>query len=482
MKTLLQLSRMLLLFASFGMGSPAHAAELPASVAQALARAEIPVDSVALWTQAVDAPRPALAFNAAQAMNPASVMKLVTAFAALERFGPGHTWETAFATTGRLEAGRLEGNLHIIGGADPLMTDARLWKLLRRVRMLGIEHIDGDIVLDGSILTLPLHDPFAFDERGLRPYNSGPDGLLVHFNTLQLFLLPGTAPGTPVRAASNPPLHGLEIDNRIVTASGPCGTWHRDLDARMESTPEGPRLALFGTLPARCGERQWGVSPLDPDRFRAAAVSGLWEEVGGALSGLVRSGTTPAEAIVLFSDESPSLADVVREMNKWSSNVIARQLLAMLGTADLATPDVVAEGRVVAFAQLARAGIDTSGLVIENGSGLSRIERIRADALGSLLITAWRRAFMPEFIAALPLAGVDGTARKRLNGSPAHGQAHVKTGTIDEVRAMAGYVLDRHGQRHAVVMFVNHPRAFASQPAQDALLEWVWQGRARAAE
>src|SRR5690606_3638892 len=123
---------------------------------------------------------------------------------------------------------------------------------------------------------------------------------------------------------------------------------------------------------------------------------GLWEEVGGALSGLVRSGTTPAEAIVLFSDESPSLADVVREMNKWSSNVIARQLLAMLGTADLATPDVVAEGRVVAFAQLARAGIDTSGLVIENGSGLSRIERIRADALGSLLITAWRRAFMPE--------------------------------------------------------------------------------------
>ena len=110
------------------------------------------------------------------------------------------------------------------------------------------------------------------------------------------------------------------------------------------------------------------------------------------------------------------------------------------------------------------------------GSGLSRNERIRADSLGALLLAVWQRPWMPEFIAALPVAGLDGTARRRLGDSPARGQAHIKTGTLNGVRAMAGYLLDRKGQRHVVVMMVNHPDAAASAAAQDALLEWLWSG------
>ena len=454
----------------------AHAATLPPAVAQALTRAGIPAANVSVWVQPVEGNAPTLSVNADKPMNPASVMKLVTAFAALEELGPAHTWTTRIETTGTVSDGVLDGDLLIIGGADPVLSYERVWKLLRQVRAMGVASVRGDIVLDGSALALPAHDPFAFDGRGLRPYNSGPHGLLLHFNTLLLSLQPASGPGAPVGVVSSPPIAGLSIENRIVTRSGACGVWHRNLDARIESAPGSTRLVLLGGLPASCGPRTWSAAPLPPDAFAAAVIAALWQEVGGQLGGTVRTGLSPSGGSPLVSDTSPALAEVVREMNKWSSNVIARQLLASIGQRTPTSLDMIASGATLAAGSLARAGIETSGLVIENGAGLSRIERIRADSLGTLLVTAWRRPFMPEFIAALPMAGIDGTANRRLSGSPARGQAHIKTGTINQVRAVAGYVLDRDGRRHAVVMMVNDPKAPDSQAAQDALLEWVWAG------
>ena len=448
---------------------------LPPALQIALGNARIPVDAVSVWVQPVDASTPTLAINADRPMNPASVMKLVTSFAALERLGPAHTWRTRIATRGTVRDGVLEGDLFLIGGADPVLGYDRLWKLLRRVRALGIERVAGDIVLDASALRLPAHDPDAFDGRGLRPYNSGPHGLLLNYNTLLLGLYPGKAPNEPVTLAAEPPLADIVIDNRILTSDAPCGTWYRDLQASIEG---GRRLVLSGSLPAACGPRTWSAAPLPPAVFGAALVGMLWSEVGGRLGGTVREGPTPPNATELFSDDSAPLAEVVRDMNKWSSNVIARQLLATLGMvaapAQADARDMVASGARVASEVLSAAHIDTTGLVIENGSGLSRIERIRASSLGALLLAAWQRPWMPEYIAALPVAGLDGTARGRLRNSPASGHAHIKTGTLNGVRAMAGYLLDRNGRRHAVVMMVNHPEAPDSAAAQDALMDWLW--------
>lgn len=467
---------LLLLFLLLPMTASGQDMRLPAPVEQALSRAGIPGDNVSVWVQPVDAERPSLAYNAERAMNPASVMKLVTAYVALDALGPSHTWTTRLSNTGQIANGTLAGDLHIIGGADPVLGYERMWRLLRRLRETGVDTIAGDIVLDGSALRLPEHDPFAFDGRGLRPYNSGPYGMLLHFNTLQLLLTPG-APGTPVGVVNSPPIHGLSIENRIVSQTGACGVWHRNLDARIETKPDGPHLVLLGSLPSSCGQRNWAASPLAPDHFAAAVVSALWSEVGGRLQGQVRSGIAPAQADLILTDSSPALAEVVREMNKWSSNVIARQLLASIGRHEPGALDMVAAGVRVATQSLQLAGVDTTGLVIENGAGLSRVERIRADSLGQILIAAWRRPWMPEYIAAMPMAGIDGTAHQRLRGSPARGQAHIKTGTINNVRAIGGYVLDRNGRRHAVVMMVNDPKAHDSQAAQDALLEWVWESR-----
>ncbi|AVZ78076.1 D-alanyl-D-alanine carboxypeptidase/D-alanyl-D-alanine-endopeptidase [Zoogloeaceae bacteirum Par-f-2] len=452
------------------------ASDLPASVRQALEGAGVPLADTAIWVQAIDSRTPTLSLNAEQPMNPASVMKLVTAFVALERLGPAHTWITRIGTDGPLREGVLHGNLYLVGGGDPVLSFERLWKMLRQARALGVERIAGDIVLDGSALSLPPHDPDAFDGRGLRPYNAGPHGLLLNDSTLRLTLVPGAKPGEPVALAADPPLAGLTIDNRILTADGSCGVWYQALEARVASTPDGLRLALDGRLPASCGRRDWGVAPLPSAHYGVALVTALWSEAGGRLDGRVHAAQAPAQMKVLLTEESKPLADVVREMNKWSNNLIARQLLATLGASAIGAPDMVSGGAQVARAQLAAAGVRTDDLVIENGAGLSRTARIRADTLGQLLLAAWQRPWMPEFIAALPLAGVDGTARRRLTGSPASGYAHIKTGTLNGVRAMAGYVLDRHGRRHAVVMMVNHPQAQASQAAQDALLEWIWAG------
>ncbi|MDX5445494.1 MAG: D-alanyl-D-alanine carboxypeptidase/D-alanyl-D-alanine-endopeptidase [Zoogloeaceae bacterium] len=452
---------------------------LPPPVEQALKLAGIPSHNVAVWVQAVDADRPGVSVNATRPMNPASVMKLVTAFAALERLGPGFTWKTRVAADGRIRDGRLTGNLHLVGSGDPLLDIGRLWKLFARLRASGLTHVDGDFVLDGSALRLPPHDASAFDNRPLRPYNSGPNGLLLNFNTVQIHLTPGLAAGDPIAVAAVPVLDGLRIDNRFTTTAGRCGTWFRDLDAALALTPKGPQLTLTGSMPADCGPRDWSAAPLTSADFSAALVRWLWRESGGSVSGQVRWGATPTHASTLFEHLSPPAAEAVREMNKWSSNVIATQLLASLGLEEPDSLDMIAAGARIAGDTLAAAGIPTQDLVIENGSGLSRHASIRTDALGRLLIEAWNKPWMPEFVSSLSLAGIDGTARRRLTDSPANGRAHLKTGTINGVRAMAGYVLDRNGRRHAVVMMLNDTKASQSEAAQDALIEWVWGGAER---
>jgi len=453
---------------------------LPPGVQAELQKAAIPSGSVAIWAQAVDGQQPSLSHNADRLMNPASVMKLVTAFAALDILGPARVWTTHLASDGSIEEGVLKGNLYLIGSADPLLNQERLTKMFSQVRALGIETIEGDIVVVDSALRLPPHDPYAFDNRGLRPYNSGAYGALLHFNTLQLLLIPGKGNGSAVTVVPIPRLGDIHIDNHLTTTTGKCGIWYSGLDAKMEKDAAGSRLVLLGSLPASCGPQSWGVAPLSPAQFSQSLVAAQWAELGGGLSGRVRIGAPPAQRTILASNTSPALAEIVREMNKWSSNIIARQLLANLGARrDPAAENMVEAGAAAALESLQEAGVTIDGLHIENGAGLSRNARIRADSLGAMLIAAWRRPFMPEFISALPIAGVDGTARRNLGRNAARGYAHLKTGTINNVRAIAGYLQDRNGRRHAFVMMVNHAKAVDSLNAQNALLEWLWQGEGK---
>jgi D-alanyl-D-alanine carboxypeptidase/D-alanyl-D-alanine-endopeptidase (penicillin-binding protein 4) len=451
----------------------AAADALPGPVAQALARAGVPGSAVGLYVQQVDAPRPTAIFNAAQPMNPASAMKLVTTFAALDLLGPAYTWKTEAYLLGRLQGDVLDGDLLLKGYGDPKLTVENFWLFLRALRARGLREVRGDLVLDRSWFDAGEHDPARFDGEGLRPYNVGADALLVNYKAVRFSFLPNEAAGT-VSVVPEPKLAQLEVAASVVLRNGACGDWRAGLKSVLEPAAGGAARASFsGTMPASCGERAWHLAPLAHDQYVLGVFRSLWQELGGALAGGVRDGRAPANGRPFAQFESPAAAEVLRDMNKFSNNVMARQVFLTLSAEALRAPGRYDASARVVKSWLEARKLDLPELSIENGSGLSRSDRISAGGMGRLLLAAYHSAVMPEFIATMPVVAYDGTMRRRLKLEAVAGQAHVKGGSLNDVRTAAGYVLDRNGHRHAVVFFVNHPAAHATQPAQDALLKWV---------
>lgn len=451
----------------------AHADSLPASVAQALRNAQVPPGSVAVVVQGVDQRSAAIAHNGPVSMNPASVMKLVTTYAALDLLGPAGTWKTTAWVDSEPTEGRVNGSLYLKGSGDPKLSLEQFWLLLRQLRQRGIKDIQGDLVIDRSLFNLPLHDPGAFDDKPLRPYNVGPDALLVNFRAQRYTLVPGNG---RVQILTDTPSEGLRIENRIQLSQDGCGDWKERLNIRLLPDAQGNRLDISGNYALDCGERALNLSLLPADVQVEGLFRALWRELGGSLRGKARSGNLPASAVMVAQQESPAVADVVRDINKFSNNVMARQLFLTLGNNGRQSSLEGAKARVGEW--LNNKGLRFPELEIENGSGLSRRERISADSLNRMLQDAWRSPVMPEFIASMPIVGVDGTMKKRLKSSEASGRAHIKTGTLEGVKTAAGYALDDQGRNYVVVFFANHPRAHLTQPAIDALLLWIAQGQA----
>jgi D-alanyl-D-alanine carboxypeptidase/D-alanyl-D-alanine-endopeptidase (penicillin-binding protein 4) len=448
---------------------------LPAPVARVLKSAGVPASAVAVLVQDVDARMPRASFNADKPMNPASAMKLLTTYAALELLGPAYTWKTEALATAPLKDGVLEGDLVLKGTGDPKLGFEQLWLLLRQLRARGLREIRGDLVLDRSHFAPENHDPARFDGEPLRPYNVGADALLLNFKAIRLTFVPDAAAKT-VSVSAEPAPAQFDLVNLLKLAEGACpATWYEGIRMDLAHTDAAARLILTGGYPAACGEKTRHVAVLGHPQFVAGVFRQLWTELGGSLHGGWREGAAPAGARLLARAESPALAEVVREINKYSNNVMARQLFLTLGAESAKRPARGEDAEAAVRAWLAQKALPMPELAIENGAGLSRSDRISADSLGRLLLAAFASPVMPEFVASLPLAGIDGTMKRRANGNGVAGQAHVKTGYLDGVRALAGYVLDRRGRRVVVVFLANHPNAAATRAAQDALLACVWE-------
>lgn len=446
-------------------GAAALAAGLPLPVANALKDAGIPMHNVAVLVRGTEQDQPLISHNVRSPMNPASVMKLLTTYAALEMLGPAHTWTTEALADSQPVDGRLEGSLYLRGSGDPRLGLEQFWLLLRQLRTRGIRDIAGDLVLDRSAFALPPHNPAEFDNEPLRPYNAGPDALLVNLKSLSFTLHPDLD-GARVELWHETPGTDRLTHSQLKLSNGSCGDWREKLEIALESDT----VVLRGTFPASCGNKTLNLSPW-PDNLQIERLfRALWQEQGGTLLGKVRDGTAPADARLLATHISPTLGEVVREINKYSNNVMARQLFLTLDAARPATPE---GARRTIHTWLADKGLAMPELVLDNGSGLSRTERISAESLAQLLLAAWQSPVMPELLASLPLAGIDGTLKKRLADSPATGRAHLKTGYLENVRALAGYVLDNGGKRWIVVFMINDARSRQGKAAMDALLQWV---------
>ena len=453
-------------------GAMGARAELPRPVARAFLDAGIRLDRVAVVVQDVSRARPLFAYDADRPMSPASVMKLVTTFAALELLGPDYRWRTEAFLDGRLEGGVLHGNLVLKGHGDPKITVEQWQSFMAKLRASGLDAITGDLVLDRSAFDVPPYDPGAFDGEPRKPYNVGPDALLVNFKAVHLTLAADPA----ARAAQvlvDPPLDAVQIAQPPLLDAAPCDDWLASTRPRIADDGTLARITFEGALPLACGERDWWLALLDAPHYAYEMFATYFRAAGGRFQGRLAEGRAPAGAAPFAVLESPPLYDVVRDVNKRSNNVMARQVFLTLAAEAAPPPATPAKAFDVVRRVLALRKVDLPRLAMENGSGLSRRERVTARGLVRLLVAADRSAVREDFASSLAVAAVDGTVEHRFEAGPAAGQALLKTGTLEGVRAIAGYVLDAQGRRFAIAAIVNDRAAARSGPAFEQLVQWV---------
>ncbi|MFM2397971.1 MAG: hypothetical protein RL341_128 [Pseudomonadota bacterium] len=455
---------------------PIHQPPSGPPIEQWLRMAGLPLESTSVFIQDVSALEPLIAFNSRQAQNPASLMKLVTTFAALELLGPTFTWKTQVSTQGEQKGDALRGNVFIKGGGDPTLKLQNAWLMLRQLRLQGIREIRGDLVIDRSAIAPETADPGQFDGEPLRCYNVPPDALAIAAKCTG-FMFRYDLLADRWRVTADPAPLGMQVEGDVAVGPGLCGDWRSNLTVQFDTEARPPRAIFGGSIPAACGDQQLFRSFFTHRQFSASVLRQLWEGSGGRLTGQVRDGAAPDNVRVLAEAVSPQLSEVIRDINKGSLNLAARSLFVALGAngnAGTANGPASPERSRAAVARwLASRGWDMPELVLDNGSGLSRAERIAAANLGRLLVGAYNSAVMPEFISSLALVGQDGTMQKRLRGSTVAGAAHIKTGSLKDVRAIAGYVLSVTGRRFAVVSITNGEALLGTQLIYDQLLSWI---------
>lgn len=467
----------------------AHAARLPKEVLTLLKQANIPLSACGIVVRQVNAKSPLIQINAQQSMNPASTMKLLTTYAGLELLGPAYTWKTEAYLDGKLDNGVLRGNLILKGYGNPKLTVEQLWLWLSELRARGLRDIQGDLILDRSVFELSEHNPAEFDNDPLRAYNVGPDALLINFNTLRLRYLPE---GNQLKVFSTPPLENIELINQLSPQPAPnCDNW----DDTIRIKARGDSVMFEGGYPSECGEREQNINVMPHTRYVASMFNAIWKEVGGTYIGNTRDGSLTGAAKLFSTHYSEPLGLIIRDINKFSNNVMARQLFLALSlsggqntpppltppaSAPLPAPtneasEVATIPRSIQITNnwLAQKSLNFPELVLENGAGLSRLERISPKHMADLLQSATESPLSAEFTASLPILGVDGSLRKRLKNTPATRKAHLKTGTLEGVKTIAGYVKSKSGKEWILVFFINHPNAKFGGAAQDALIEWV---------
>jgi D-alanyl-D-alanine carboxypeptidase/D-alanyl-D-alanine-endopeptidase (penicillin-binding protein 4) len=463
-------------------------AQLPEAVASTLRSAAIPEDALSVLVLRGD--KTILSHLADRPMQPASTMKLVTTLIGLETLGPVFRGRTELRTSAELKGEVLKGDLVLRGGADADFSAEVLEAMLRSLRNQGIRKIQGHLVLDRQLFNPARADLGTppFDEYPEAYYNVIPDALLINKNMLQLDM---RSTAGKLKVAAQPELQGVSVTTDMQLVDADCAKWEDGWKTpEAQPQPDGRiKVVLHGTFPKNC-VASYAINVLDRQAYLDRLFRLTWKQLGGSISESTIEGAAPPNARLLVDHVSRALPEIVRDINKPSDNTLARTVFLSIGALE---PDPVLGSRPQAggaetsamstFARTDAAirnwmrahGIDDAGLVLENGSGLSRTERITPAQMAGVLLAGQRSSWAPEFQASMPIVAVDGTMRKRLHGSPAAGHARMKTGTLKNVVALAGYVQDATGAQCIVVAMANSDLVSngRGRAVLDALVDWV---------
>lgn len=450
-----------------------HAGNLPERPRTVLNQQLVPDSAVTVVVRDLASGESLVELNATMPRPPASTMKLIPTWAALELLGPAYAWKTRAWSDAPVVKGVLKGNLYLQGGGDPLLTIERWWRFVSDLRQTGLRVIEGDIVIDQTRFAALDERPEDFDGKPWRTYNVLPDALLVNLQMADFVVRPADD-GKSVEVAIEPFPAGLVVENRVVLTAGRCAGRNRRILITNPDDALG-QVHVSGRLSASCRPQTFRRAVMQPTEYAYGTFVTLWRQLGGEFRGGMLRAPTPPTARLLLTQESQSLAEIVRITNKYSSNMMARSLLLTVAAETSGTPATAAAGEVSIKKLLTGRGLEFPELIIGNGSGLSREARISGDSMARLLIGAWKSRYAPEFLASLSLGGLDGTLRKRFEKVADPSRIRMKTGTLKNVSTIAGYVTGKSGKHYVVVVDVNYPGAQngIGELIQGSVIEWV---------
>ena len=447
--------------------------KLPTQVSKLVSKYGIPPDSVSIDVRDLSSDKSILRFNSDKPRNPASVIKLLTTLSALELLGPDFLWNTRYYINGQLSGDVIQGDLVIQGNGDPFLTANRLWHHVLSIRERGIRAISGSLVIDNSLFDIPLHNRGAFDEQPARLYNVGPDAALANFSATRFVFHPIDG---RVSVFADPPLADMVIINQIKPADGKCESKNSGWSYDIKRTGEKLYATFNGSFRIRCGQHSISRALFSNTEYTFRLFKYLWRHSGGIFDGGYRIAKVPENAKELITYPSEPLADIITSINKYSNNVMTRNLFLTLDAQVENHPATLDGARIMLSKWLTANNLSMPELYVDNGSGLSRKTRISSRSLSDFLRHGWNSNYRPEFLSSLSLSALDGTMRKRLHDSGLKGRARIKTGLINGVRSMAGYVNARNNKQFSVAMMIESPKVnyWNGNEIQDAVLKWIY--------
>ncbi|HUQ28785.1 MAG TPA: D-alanyl-D-alanine carboxypeptidase/D-alanyl-D-alanine-endopeptidase [Usitatibacter sp.] len=451
--------------------------ELPRAMLDALRASGLPQDAAAVVVQRVSDGATVLSHNADRSMQPASTLKPLIALVALETLGPDYRGRSEILAEGEIDAGTLRGNLVLRGRGDVDLDWRALERMLSLARLKGIREIRGDFVVDRTFFEPARTDVglAPFDGTPEFRYNFVPDALSLNMNLVELQMV---SDGDRVAVAFSPELDEVRFVSEFKLVERKCADWE---DGWILPTVETDRrgaivVRLRGDFPRGCSASTQ-INVIDRGVFAERLFRAMWKRLGGSFRGRVRDGAASSDAEVVATHRSRTLAELLRDINKDSDNPVTRVVYLLLGASSKADPALPTAARAEheVRAWLARNGIEQEGLVLENGSGLSRLERIRPAQLAAVMRAGLRSDWSAEFISSLPVAALDGGMRTRLTQSVAARKARIKTGTLSNTSAVAGFVTDTRGDMYVVAAIINDDAAKReiARPVLDLLVDWV---------
>jgi D-alanyl-D-alanine carboxypeptidase/D-alanyl-D-alanine-endopeptidase (penicillin-binding protein 4) len=401
------------------------------------------------------------AHNTLKPLLPASVMKIVTTAAALHYLNPEYRFKTEFLYDGQRKNNAIQGNLIIRGGGDPRLSTEHLWYVASQIKNSGINEVTGDLIVDAHFFDEFVRTPVELEtEHTQRPYDAKLGALSLNFNSLAVHVLPGNNEGDALNVWLDPAPAYIYVRN-----TGKTSKWtkkrRRNIISvyRTKSDSGKVEIRVNGKLPISVRERILRLNIDNPMRYTAETFRALLLEAGVQIHGETKIVFTNVDANKLYEHVSQNLSLILKELNTFSNNFTAEQIVKTIAAERFGTPGSHAEGLRLIKDFLQISNVNTENIVLIDGSGLSRTNRFTTQAMTDLLSAMFSRFDIgPDFIAALRVMGIGNILSQRLANSPARGKIRAKTGTLNGVSTLAGYVESSSGKMFGYALFLNNNR------------------------